>query len=133
MVSILTDSPPNHPCGSVSLFLLVTLSVLTVKDNFVRWLVQSEEIFQTVSEWAQFGQGQRLYIERSWRRVYAYWFPVVACNWQDFTSDADSPPVVSKWSLLINYLLGKRLGYARGEDGRREASFPSSPSLKSPF
>ena len=29
---------------------------------------------------------------------------------------ADSSPVVSKLSLLINYLLGKRLGYARGED-----------------
>ena len=35
----------------------------------------------------------------------------------------DSSPVVSKLSLLINYLLGKRLGYARGE----------SPLLKSPF
>ena len=31
---------------------------------------------------------------------------------------ADSSPVVSKLSLLINYLLGKRLGYARGEDGK---------------
>ena len=29
---------------------------------------------------------------------------------------SDSSPVVSKLSLLINYLLGKRLGYARGED-----------------
>ena len=28
--------------------------------------------------------------------------------------EADSSPVVSKLSLLINYLLGKRLGYARG-------------------
>ena len=36
----------------------------------------------------------------------------------------DSSPVVSKLSLLINYLLGKRLGYARGEDGN---------PLKSPF
>ena len=31
---------------------------------------------------------------------------------------SDSSPVVSKLSLLINYLLGKRLGYARGEDGK---------------
>ena len=53
----------------------------------------------------------------------------------------DSSPVVSKLSLLINYLLRKRLGYARGEDGKargRKMSslpsfFPSSPSLKSPF
>ena len=36
----------------------------------------------------------------------------------------DSSPAVSKLSLLINYLLGKRLGYARGEDGK---------ALKSPF
>ena len=28
---------------------------------------------------------------------------------------ADSAPVVSKLSLVINYLLGKRLGYARGK------------------
>ena len=35
-----------------------------------------------------------------------------------------SSPVVSKLSLLINYLLGKRLGYVRGEDGK---------VLKSPF
>ena len=28
---------------------------------------------------------------------------------------ADSSPVVSKLSLVINYLLGKRLGYARGK------------------
>ena len=54
-----------------------------------------------------------------------------------------SSPVVSKLSLLINYLLGKRLGYACGKMGRREegrrrlsllpSSFPSSPLLKSPF
>ena len=31
---------------------------------------------------------------------------------------SDSSPVVSKLSLLINYLLGKRLGYARGEEGK---------------
>ena len=43
----------------------------------------------------------------------------------------DSSPVVSKLSLLTNYLLRKRLGCARGEDGK--VSFPSSPSLKSPF
>ena len=45
-------------------------------------------------------------------------------------------------SLLISYLLGKRLGYARGEDRKAGggeglslllSSFPSSPSLKSPF
>ena len=55
---------------------------------------------------------------------------------------ADSSPVVSKLSLLINYLLGKRLGYARGEDGEARggeslsllpSSFPSSPLLKSLF
>ena len=55
---------------------------------------------------------------------------------------ADSSPVVSKLSLLINYLLGKRLGYARGEDGKARggeslsllpSSFPSSPLLKSLF
>ena len=28
-----------------------------VEDNFVRQLKQSEEIFQTTPEWAQFGQG----------------------------------------------------------------------------
>ena len=52
------------------------------------------------------------------------------------SADPDSSPVVSKSFLLIKYLLGKRLGYARGEDqkvGRWEASFSSSPSLKSPF
>ena len=45
-------------------------------------------------------------------------------------------------SLLISYLLGKRLGYARVEDRKARggeglslllSSFPSSPSLKSPF
>ena len=55
---------------------------------------------------------------------------------------ADSSPVVSKLSLLINYLLGKRLGYALGEDGKARggeslsllpSSFPSSPLLKSLF
>ena len=51
----------------------------------------------------------------------------------------DSSPIISKLSLLINYLLGKRLDYARGEDGKVRgvtllpSSFPSSPSLKSPF
>ena len=45
---------------------------------------------------------------------------------------SDSSPVVSKLSLLINYLLGKRLGYARGEDGKARGGetlslFPSSP------
>ena len=30
-----------------------------VKDNFVRQLVQSEEIFQNIPEWAQFSQGHR--------------------------------------------------------------------------
>ena len=32
--------------------------------------------------------------------------------------EADSSPVVSKLSLLIIYLLGKRLGYVREEDGK---------------
>ena len=46
---------------------------------------------------------------------------------------ADSSPVVSKLSPLINYLLGKRLrkrlGYARGEDGKagRREEADSSP------
>ena len=49
-----------------------------------------------------------------------------------FSPDSsDSSSVVPKLSLLINYLLGKRLGCARGEDGK--ASFPSSPSLKRPL
>ena len=30
-----------------------------VKDNFVPQLVQSEEIFQNIPEWAQFSQGHR--------------------------------------------------------------------------
>ena len=30
-----------------------------VKDNFVRQLVQSEEIFRTLPDWAQFSQGPR--------------------------------------------------------------------------
>ena len=42
---------------STSFLPLVMSSVLTVKDNFVRWLVQSEESFQTIPEWAQFSQG----------------------------------------------------------------------------
>ena len=33
-------------------------------------------------------------------------------------AEADSSPVVSKLSLLINYSLGKRLGYARGKMAR---------------
>ena len=36
----------------------------------------------------------------------------------------DSSPVVSKFYLLINYLQGKRLGYARGEDGKAMGSSP---------
>ena len=39
----------------------------------------------------------------------------------------DSSPVVSKLSLLINYLLRKRLGYARGEDGKARGGKMSSP------
>ena len=30
-----------------------------VKDNFLNLLVQGEEIFQTIPEWAWFGQGGR--------------------------------------------------------------------------
>ena len=41
----------------------------------------------------------------------------------------DSSPVVSKLSLLINYLLGKRLGCASGEDGKARGG----ESLPSPF
>ena len=43
----------------------------------------------------------------------------------------DSSSVVSKLSLLINYLLRKRLGYARGEDGKARGGKMSS--LPSPF
>ena len=42
---------------------------------------------------------------------------------------SDSSPVVFKLSLLINYLLGKRLGYARGEDGKARGG----ETLPSPF
>ena len=41
----------------------------------------------------------------------------------------DSSPVVSKLSLLINYLLGKDLGYAHGEDGKSRGG----ETLPSPF
>ena len=34
----------------------------------------------------------------------------------DLYTEFDSSPLVSKLSLLINYFLGKRLGYALGED-----------------
>ena len=45
----------------------------------------------------------------------------------------DSSPVVSKLSLLINYLLGKRLGYARGEDSLPSPFFlPVIPFVKEP-
>ena len=44
-------------CRSTSLLLLVMSSVLMVRDDFVRKLVQSEEIFQSIPEWAQFSQG----------------------------------------------------------------------------
>ena len=37
----------------------------------------------------------------------------------------DSSPVVSKLSLLINYLLRKRLGYARGEGAGKARGAPS--------
>ena len=58
----LTHSPlsrRDRPCRSTSFLPLVTSSVLIVKDNFVRWLVQSEEIFQTIPEWTQFSQGHQ--------------------------------------------------------------------------
>ena len=45
------------------------------------------------------------------------------------TVSPDSSPVVSKLSLLINYLLGKRLGYARGEDGKASIPFVKEPVL----
>ena len=44
----------NHPCRSM--YLVVMSTVFTVKDNFVSYLVQEEEIFQTIPEWAQFSQ-----------------------------------------------------------------------------
>ena len=43
----------------------------------------------------------------------------------------DSSPVVSKLSLVIDYLLGKRLDYARGEDGKARGG--ETTSLPSPF
>ena len=56
------------------------------------------------------------------------YFKCYFCTSDAITSHTpDSSPVVSKLSLLINYLLGKHLGYALG------LSFPSSPLLKSPF
>ena len=40
--------------------------------------------------------------------LFVIFYSVISLNLQS--------PVVSKLSLLINNLLGKRLGYARGED-----------------
>ena len=48
------------------------------------------------------------------------------------SADPDTSPVVSKLSLLINYLLGKRLGYARGEDGKVRGFFFVIPFVKEP-
>ena len=53
----------------------MTSSVVMVKDNFVRQLVQSKQIFQTIPEWAQFSQGHRrkrqkkknMYITLTWK------------------------------------------------------------------
>ena len=50
ILSCLTHSPLNRPCGSRSFLPFVTSSVLTVKDNFLRTRVQSEGIFQTIPE-----------------------------------------------------------------------------------
>ena len=50
---------PFTPEPPTSLLLLVTSSVLMVKDNFVCYLVQSEEIFQIIPEWTQLSQGQK--------------------------------------------------------------------------
>lgn len=44
-------------CRSTFLLLLVMSSVLMVRDDFVRKLVQSLEIFQSIPEWARFSQG----------------------------------------------------------------------------
>ena len=56
------------------------------------------------------------------------YFKCYFCTSDALTSHTpDSSPVVSKLSLLVNYLLGKRLGYALG------LSFPSFHLLKSPF
>ena len=49
----------DRPRGTTSFLPLVTSSALIVKDNFVHWLVQSEEIFQTIPEGAQFSQGHQ--------------------------------------------------------------------------
>ena len=42
-------------------------------------------------------------------------------------------PVVSKLSLLINNLLGKRLGYARGEDETTGDESPANLLMKETF
>ena len=50
-----------------SLLPLMTSSVLVVMDNLVRRLVQSEEIFQTTPECAQFSQGhQKKHVTLTW-------------------------------------------------------------------
>ena len=50
---------PFTPEPPTSLLLLVTSSILMVKDIFVCYLVQSEEIFQIIPEWTQLSQGQK--------------------------------------------------------------------------
>ena len=69
----------DRPCGTTSFLPLVTSSALIVKDNFVHWLVQSEEIFQTIPEGAQFSQGHQRkkaknYVTLNWK------FPRKSCS-----------------------------------------------------
>ena len=47
----------NCSCRSIALLQLLMSSVLTVKDNFIRQLIQGKVIFQTIAElWAWFSQ-----------------------------------------------------------------------------
>ena len=76
-------------CGSTSLLLLVTTSVLTVKNNFIHLLVQGEEIFQTIPEWARFSRGDRRKMQKklvtltrkySWKSCFTTHLPLRSSN-----------------------------------------------------
>ena len=78
------------PCGSTSLLLLVTASVLTVKNNFIHLLVQGEEIFQTIPEWARFSRGDRRKMQKKklvtltrkypWKSCFTTHLPFLSSN-----------------------------------------------------
>ena len=67
------------PCGSTSLLLLVTASVLTVKNNF-----------QTIPEWARFSRGDRRKMQKkklvtltwkySWKSCFTTHLPFLSSN-----------------------------------------------------